>query len=234
MTSINIPHYHSTFPGESYLNVSLPDYAWERKAIVIKLVAAAIVFFYYLPKKYVFQTVVIESSANKADNTTTLQSSNGNNLNGSKKKRRGKNDKSKPNEEPPSQAVAAEPSTAIEIDPIKSSLCTSLGILSIFAILFLSPNNTFPSRTLLRAPLFTREECQRLVVMANAAAGRNADTAKRERKELLKRIPELVRLEKEVMDGKKNETEAMDQEGWKELRKLNSVLRGEMTISFVL
>lgn len=70
--------------------------------------------------------------------------------------------------------------------------------------------------------------------MANAAAGRNADTAKRERKELLKRIPELVRLEKEVMDGKKNETEAMDQEGWKELRKLNSVLRGEMTISFVL
>lgn len=70
--------------------------------------------------------------------------------------------------------------------------------------------------------------------MANAAAGRNADKAKRERKELLKRIPELVRLEKEVMDGKKNETEAMDQEGWKELRKLNSVLRGEMTISFVL
>lgn len=70
--------------------------------------------------------------------------------------------------------------------------------------------------------------------MANSAAGRNADTAKRERKELLKRIPELVRLEKEVMDGKKNETEAMDQEGWKELRKLNSVLRGEMTISFVL
>ena len=116
---------------------------------------------------------------------------------------------------------------AVEFDQTRSNILTLLGIVIIFFILFLSPNNTFPSRTLLRTPLFTREECDKLVGLANEAAKRNAEIAKKDKKDLLKKFPGLSAVEKAVSSGSKNETEVRDVEGWRDLRRLNSMLKGE-------
>jgi hypothetical protein len=225
----NIPHYHSTFPGEAYLNLPLPNYEYERKAIVIKFVASAFLFFIWLPRKYAFQTVLVDTKEEGHAVAATEKSvDNNGSANGTskKKKRRSKNDKPSP-EQPTITSPSHEHQEILEIDTIKSSTLTLLGILSLFLTLLLSPNNLFPSRTLLRAPLLTPQECQKLVSLAERAAKRNEESARKEKKKLMGRYPELRGVEKDVEGGKRNDTEVMDIEGWRELRKLNSVLRGE-------
>lgn len=230
MASI-IPHYHSTFPGEAYLNLPLPNYEYERKAIVIKFVASAFLFFIWLPRKYAFQTVLVDTKEEGhavAVAATEKSVDNNGSANGTskKKKRRSKNDKPSP-EQPTITSPSNEHQEILEIDTIKSSALTLLGIISLFLTLLLSPNNLFPSRTLLRAPLLTPQECQKLVSLAERAAKRNEESARKEKKKLMGRYPELRGVEKDVEGGKRNDTEVMDIEGWRELRKLNSVLRGE-------
>ena len=218
-----IPRYHSIFPGEPYLNLSLPNYQQERQWIIIKLVAAIYLFFVWLPNKLVFRTVAADqlNEFNQIDGALMDEKKGGND----QKQRRRKNAKIKSDD-----SIINVPSTTeqvVEIDSFKSSLLTTLGLTSIFLILFLSSNNLFPSRRILRAPLFTPQECASIIEMAENAARLNVIRAEGERKELLKKFPALKAAEKGVLDGSKNETEVIGLEGWGELKKVNSLLKCE-------
>ena len=209
MSTPPIAHYHSTFPGEPYLNLPLPNYEWERHALVIKLIAATFIFFFWLPDKFVYRTVLVPSKEEIANgNINTVKHSNdGKNGISTKKKRRGKTTQPKP-------ATPTEITEAVEIDPIKSSFLTILGILALFLILLTSPYNLY-SRRILRAPLFTVDECRSLIQAAEEAAKRNEVEAKRRREEMLLEQPELL-----WEDGYKNGTNG-------EWKKVNSLLLGE-------
>ena len=252
-----VPYYHSTFPGEPYLQYTLPDYARERFYIVLRLLLAFFLFFVWLPRQFVFRSVITENYSNAINNgpkeeesgsvkNTMHGHSNGTAANGNSKKKKKRRDnkgngggaksscsmcsnENEPKESSEQQTQGGrEPLAAVvEFDQTRSSILTLLGIIIIFFILFLSPNNTFPSRTLLRTPLFTREECDKLVELANEAAKRNAEIAKKDKKDLLKKFPGLSAVEKAVSSGSKNETEVRDVEGWRDLRRLNSMLKGE-------
>lgn len=237
-----VPYYHSIFPGESYLQYKLPDYANERFYIVLRLLLAFFLFFIWLPRLFVFRSVILENDnainygpkeESGSVNNTTGGPSNGA-ASGSPKKKKKRRDKgstksscSNESSEQQPHGGEGEPLTTMEFNQTRSSILTLLGIIIIFFIVFLSPNNTFPSRTLLRTPLFTREECAKLVGLANEAAKRNAEIAKKERKDLLKKFPGLSAVEKAVLSGSKNETEVRDVKGWRDLRRLNSMLKGE-------
>ena len=235
-----VPYYHSTFPGEPYLQYTLPDYARERFYVVLRLLLAFFLFFVWLPRQFVFRSVMImENDEPKEEESGSVKNSNGHS-NGtaasgnSKKKKKRRDTKGGGGAKSPEESSelqtqgGGEPlAAAVEFDQTRSNILTLLGIVIIFFILFLSPNNTFPSRTLLRTPLFTREECDKLVGLANEAAKRNAEIAKKDKKDLLKKFPGLSAVEKAVSSGSKNETEVRDVEGWRDLRRLNSMLKGE-------
>jgi hypothetical protein len=237
----SLPNYHSHFPGESYLNLHLPNYESERRIIIYKVIAAVFLFFFWLPNKYVFKTVA--PTENKE--TFLLASSEeksfkhlSNGVSKGKKQNRKKNSKvvSKSITADPPQnqrEKQPQPQPTIEIDQLKSSLLTTFGILSVLLILFLSPNNLFPSRTLLTAPLFTRQECDRVISMAMEAARRNAQGAIKAKEELTLKFPELIEWEKDEFHGKKNATEFQAHEGWIQLTRLNSILKCEHSFWFV-
>lgn len=84
---------------------------------------------------------------------------------------------------------------AVEFSPLVSNILTLLCIIVIFAILFFSDNNLFPARTVLLAPVFTKEECKHIIDMAHAAAERNAKNAQKERELLLVEHPGFMDLE---------------------------------------
>lgn len=135
------------------------------------------------------RTISVAESTTKSEKVPT-------NSSGHKSKRRGKNGKkeqpsasfSPPTQQQP-QPSQDEPT--VEISLFLSNTLNLLCFLLIFSILFYSPNNLFAPRTLFRAPVFTREECQHIIEMANLAAEKNGVEALREKGLLLLEHPGL-------------------------------------------
>lgn len=190
--------YYSWFPGEEYLTVTLPNYDWERRLIIYKIIGSLILFLIVLPMW--FSTKVV---TNATTSTDAKKASTKNNVNSSEtpsSKRRGKKSntdkdhKSTPSK-PTSQQSETKDEVVHEISSIASNFFSLCFVLSIFTILFFSENNLFPARTLLRAPVFTREECQDIIDMAHEAAARNSQEAEKERMLLLTEHPELFSVD---------------------------------------
>ena len=182
---------------EEYLAADLPDYEKERFQIVIKICASIFLFIFVLP--YIFATKKV--SANDDINTNcdkeqqntdpqnpSLPSSSKKKIHKNKKKIRN-GTKQKHNNESPDGKESLQSSTvdkpqetdAVEFSAIISNILTLLCILSIFCILFFSNNNLFPARTILQAPMLTRDECKHVIDIANKAAKVNAEKAQKEK-----------------------------------------------------
>eukprot|EP00956_Cyclotella_meneghiniana_P014622 scaffold22018_cov39-Cyclotella_meneghiniana.AAC.1 len=72
-----VPYYHSTFPGEPYLQYTLPDYARERFYIVLRLLLAFFLFFVWLPRQFVFRSVNTENDEPNEEENGSVKNSNG-------------------------------------------------------------------------------------------------------------------------------------------------------------
>jgi len=103
-----------------------------------------------------------------------------------------------------------------------SNILTLLCIFIIFTILFFSNNNLFPARTVLIAPVFTKEECQQIIDMAHGAAQRNAKDAQREKDLLLSEHPGFMDLE---LAEKDNDATTGTDPHLLQLKKLDSMLK---------
>ncbi len=190
--------YYSWFPGEEYLTITLPNYDWERRLIVYKIVGSLIVFLLVLPmwlsKKVVTKTAINTDAKTKATEKSQVNPSM--TLPGKRRGKKANADKdckSAPSKS--SQQPETKEEVAYEISSIATNFFSLCFVLSVFAILFFSDNNLFPARTLLRAPVFTREECQHIIDMAHRAAARNSQEAEKEKGMLFIEHPELFSIE---------------------------------------
>ena len=179
---------------EEYLAANLPDYEKERFHIVIKI-CASIFLIFVLP--YIFATKKV--SANDDNNVncdidqqntdpqkdSKLPSSSKKIFKNKKKIRNGTKQKQHDEslKESPQHSTDDKPqeTDAVEFSAIISNILTLLCILSIFCILFFSNNNLFPARTILQAPMLTRDECKHIIDIANKAAKVNAEKAQNEK-----------------------------------------------------
>ena len=182
--------YYSWFPGEDFLSVTLPNYEMERRRIVFNIIVVIIIFIFVLP--YFLATKrVANASSDGVENTTVDQPQ----ISPSKKthnnkRRNGKKDKQQHKPSVPQQS-RKETEEVVEFSSLTSNMLTLLCIICIFGVLFFSENNLFPSRTILQVPVFTKDECKYIIEMANTAAGRNVENAKKERELLMVENPGL-------------------------------------------
>mmetsp|Transcript_921 Transcript_921/g.1979 ORF Transcript_921/g.1979 Transcript_921/m.1979 type:complete len:542 (+) Transcript_921:150-1775(+) len=223
--------YYSWFPGEEYLTITLPNYDWERRLIICKIIGSLILFLLVLPMW--FSTKVVTNSTTSTDAKKATERNNVNSSETLPGKRRGKKSntdkyrKSAPSK-PTSQQSEINGVVAYEISSIASNFFSLCFVLSVFAIPFFSENNLFPARTLLRAPVFTREECQHIIDMAHDAALRNSQEAEEERTLLLTEHPELLSVE---VDSQGNiplnytTTTSENLQLYQKFNKVNSLLR---------
>lgn len=58
-----------------------------------------------------------------------------------------------------------------------TAVCSVMCFLNVFYLILTSPNNSYAARAVLEAPLFTPEECQRILDFSYDAAQRNYDAA---------------------------------------------------------
>eukprot|EP00584_Thalassiosira_punctigera_P006776 CAMPEP_0172543076 /NCGR_PEP_ID=MMETSP1067-20121228/13552_1 /TAXON_ID=265564 ORGANISM="Thalassiosira punctigera, Strain Tpunct2005C2" /NCGR_SAMPLE_ID=MMETSP1067 /ASSEMBLY_ACC=CAM_ASM_000444 /LENGTH=539 /DNA_ID=CAMNT_0013329413 /DNA_START=470 /DNA_END=2089 /DNA_ORIENTATION=+ len=225
--------YSSWFPGEEYLAVNLPGYDRERRQIVCSIIVVVILFIFVLPFFLATSTKTTTSSTGSCPSPKNNgEPTNNNDVQTSSKRcnskrRKGKKDKL---EKQPQSTLhhpgnpANEEETVVEFSAATSNVLTLLCILIILATLFFSNNNLFPARTVLIAPVFTREECRKLIGMAHAAARRNAEEVRRETDSLLLKHPEFMDLELAEWDDK--DVSSVDADPHKvKLRKLDSMLR---------
>mmetsp|Transcript_5757 Transcript_5757/g.12476 ORF Transcript_5757/g.12476 Transcript_5757/m.12476 type:complete len:602 (-) Transcript_5757:114-1919(-) len=218
--------YYSWFPGEDFLAVTLPNYETERRQIIYSIVVAVILFIFVLPFFLATRKV---SSSNDSDDSVSesndgerqpaisssvprpqqpssqpTPSNTKQRRSNNKKQRNGKKDKEQQQQLPlPNNENNEETTTGIEFIATTSYILTLLCTLLLFCIVFFSNNNLFPARTILIAPLFTKEECARIITMAHDAAARNTKEVQKEKEMLLlKQNPEFMDLEVlEKQDG---------------------------------
>mmetsp|Transcript_13993 Transcript_13993/g.28550 ORF Transcript_13993/g.28550 Transcript_13993/m.28550 type:complete len:533 (+) Transcript_13993:96-1694(+) len=221
-------NFYSTFPGEEFLTVSLPNYARERQLIIYKIVATVILCVVVMPVLLATkQTAVKDNPADAADGAANENAiyDDAKAINkGSKNKK--KRVKSKKSSQESTTETTTEETTATVINPITSNLLNILCIILVFIITFFNQNNLFPARTIVQTPVLTREECSYIIQMAHEAAERNSEIAKREKASLILEQTELVNEEdissKSQSDGNNTQTFTPEQI---ELRKLNSIIK---------
>ena len=187
-------YYSSWFPGEQFLtdDITLPDFARERQLIIYKIVAVVSVFIIVLPVLFAAKQVELveqSSASTDCDAAPSAAAKRGakKRVNNKSKRVNGKKvvqqaGVSSPLKESPSEQATT---TTTVINPIISNLLNLICIIIIFFITFLNDNNLFAARTIIQAPVFTREECQHVINMAHAAAQRNAESAQRDKAALL-------------------------------------------------
>ncbi|GAX27403.1 procollagen-lysine,2-oxoglutarate 5-dioxygenase 1 [Fistulifera solaris] len=146
------------FLGEPYLQIKLPNYDQERAHIYWLLILSTFFWLILFPLTWLPRSIA--RTITPADEKIT------NNKKKSKQK-----------------TVEVKITTAAPPAPPLSPIYSSLGlVLSTIILLFYSPHNYFTSRQVFEAPLFTKEECQHVIQMAERAALQNYETASRENK----------------------------------------------------
>ena len=171
---------------------------------MLNIIAVIIIFIFVLP--YFLATKrVANASSDGVENTTVDQPQ----ISPSKKthnnkRRNGKKDKQQQHQPSVPQQSRKETEEVIEFSSLTSNMLTLLCIICIFGVLFFSENNLFPSRTILQAPVFTKDECRYIIEMANAAAGRNVENAKKERELLIVENPGFETVKDTSSDNRDN------------------------------
>lgn len=185
------------YAGEEFLSVQLPNYEMDRIVLVVKLVVAFVAWLVVLP-------VMLASPVDAADEkkrkkkkeetprtaTTTVIQRNGTTKRTKTIKIVETTTKQKNKKEPNGKSRKAAAETAKEVKQVENEtaftevselaniLCIfGFMITCVYMIVVASPDNRYTTRGVFEAPLFTREECNYLVDMAETVAQRNYEAA---------------------------------------------------------
>ena len=112
---------------------------------------------------------------------------------------------------------------AVEFSAAKSNVLTLLGIVAIFGVLFSSDSNLFAARAVVVAPVFTKEECRKIIEMAHRAAGENARIARKEKDALLLEQPRFMDAELSETAIEEEEEAASNKTAREHLLRLNKL-----------
>ena len=194
---------------------------------MFNIIVVIIIFIFVLPYFLATKRVANASSSDGVEENTVekpqiLSPSKKTHNN---KRRNGKKDKQQHKPSVPQQSThthTKETKEVVEFSSLTSNMLTLLCIICIFGVLFFSENNLFPSRTILQVPVFTKDECKYIIEMANAAAERNVENAKKERESLMVENPGLETV-KDTSSDNNNKLHVLDSTlseppGWKKGR----------------
>lgn len=173
------------YAGESFLSVSLPDYESERMFLVLKLVLAFAAWIVVFPillvtpvtpnppaadERKIAKRVIVVDETKKTLKSKKVKKGKAQN---SKSQRKGEtSEKLSTREEVKPSTTTTTTTTAIS--ELTNILCIIGFILTVCYIIVIgSPDNKYTTRGIFEAPLFTRDECNYLVDMAETVAQRN-------------------------------------------------------------
>jgi type IV secretory pathway protease TraF len=163
------------FAGESFLEVRLPDYERAGRFLSLYLAAAAVFWIAVAPllctrkeEKIIIRKVKEELVQN---NKKTKRKK------GSKRSDASNSSSSSS----PGPMVETVRTTEKTIPPYVSAVSTlGFALTAGYLVLAVSPHNAFAPRGVFQAPLFTAEECAKVVEMAHAAADANYQRASKD------------------------------------------------------
>ena len=197
MPSLSSSSHNYYFPAEHLLTESPPNYDTERTYTLVYLIVSFIFFAVILPALLAKPIVVDkkkgngEEEQNKKETQSTTNGAKTTTTSSSGKKKNTRNKKGQKQDQPPNnghdqqQKEDEPPIVEYEINPITTMYCVFWFVLSVVYILLkYSPDNYYTPRSVFEAPLFTVDECNKLLQMANVAAQINYENAKIKYKEL--------------------------------------------------
>ena len=197
-----MPSSHSYFPAEHLLTESPPNYDTERTYTLVYLIISFILFAVVLPAvlakpiegdddntKRGNKEEEVKVEKEDATQTTTRNGGKATSPSGKKKNIRGKKgqkqvDQPKDNGQQ-KQQKEDDKIVEYEINPMTTMYCVFWFLISVVYILLkYSPDNYYTPRSVFEAPLFTVDECNALLEMADKAANINYENAQIKYKEL--------------------------------------------------
>ncbi|CAJ1956357.1 unnamed protein product [Cylindrotheca closterium] len=186
------------YAGEEFLSVELPNYEMDRLLLMTKLVVGFVAWLVVIPVMLASPPAAAppqnaeekkQGTANRATTTTKNGATTRTKTikiveTTTKKKKKEMNGKSKKANVAPEHSVKkankeeSEEPTVKQVSELANMLCI-LGFMVTFLymIIVTSPDNRYTTRGVFEAPLFTREECDHLVDMAETVAQRNYEAA---------------------------------------------------------
>ena len=166
------------FPAESLLTEHPPDYLRERINVIIYLVGAFLFFAIAVPTFFA-EVVKEENSATKEQQPEPVKQES---ASSTSKKAKKSTKRSKQEATPyPKEVVQEkeEPPVMYEMNvAVTVQCCLACMFFMAWILLKLSPDNYYTTRGVFQAPVFTREECQTILKMADAAADMGYKEAK--------------------------------------------------------
>jgi hypothetical protein len=171
--------------GEEYISQELPDYASERQSFVIKLFLAFIGWTMVFPIMMAKErrvsstsdrtTLIDTSSIDQNTTSSTKQTLLSHSSKKTQKNKRSADDIKPTKLTPPASAAR---STVKVVNRQLNTLCSFCFVVhAIYMLLLTSPDNSFASRTVFETPLFSTQECQYLIQMAERVASKNYEMA---------------------------------------------------------
>ena len=175
------------YAGEGFLSTSIPDYPLERILLILQIILAFVAWLVLFPMLTMKRT----TNPSKSTTTTTTtkigieekSSSSSSKRRGGKKggKQKFKNDKII---KPQNEDTTNTNEEVVVISDVMNFICiTGFLVTLCYLLIMVSPDNTFPTRTVFEAPLFTREECHEWIRRSEQAARRNYDMAKQQQEQ---------------------------------------------------
>ena len=175
------------YAGEAFLSTSIPDYPLERILLILRIIFAFVAWLVLFPMLTMKRTTKPLKSTTITTTTTKIgieeKSSSSSKRRGGKKggKQKFKNDKII---KPQNEDTTNTNEEVVVISDVMNFICITGFLVTVcYLLIMVSPDNTFPIRTVFEAPLFTREECQEWIRRSEQAARRNYDMAKQQQQQ---------------------------------------------------
>ena len=169
--------------AEAFLQERVPNFETERILVVVEIALACVVFWLLIPvlgAEPIQSGVSVKKSSSENDDVSASSKSTTTTKGGKKSKKSAKQQRNKDTPEESSTTAKDDvipPQYKIDHRLTAKCIITSL-VMFVWILLSQSPDNYFVARGVFQAPLFTREETQQILQMANAAAQSNFEKAK--------------------------------------------------------
>ena len=195
----------ATFPGEKYLLEELPDYGVERQMLLVKFLLTFAFWTMLVPYFLASEDKVMlgenrgssstggkDSNETVASTTTTTTKSSSRTIKKTttttivkvhrkttKKGRTSKTSETKTIQSDKSSSAVPDGSKIVDGNITLLCCCVVFLLHAIYILVTSSPDNYYPSRTVFETPLFSQDECDHLVGMAERVARENHDMAQK-------------------------------------------------------